>query len=50
MPRWLYWVQQADKTRQLELKYCYRQATSDAFDALFAHPLTTLMDDSQQPN
>ena len=37
---WLYWSQQADKTRTPHLKHCYRQAASEAFDALMAAELT----------
>jgi hypothetical protein len=37
---WVYWSQQADKTRQPHLKRRYQQAASDAFDTLFAHPFT----------
>ena len=45
---WVYWTQQADKTRQPELKRRYQQAASHAFDVLFAHPFTALTDDAQQ--
>jgi hypothetical protein len=44
---WVYWSQQADKTRQSKLKRRYQQAASDVFDTLCAHPFTTSMDDSQ---
>jgi hypothetical protein len=37
---WLYWSQQADKTRTPHLKHRYRQAASDAFDAVMAAELT----------
>ncbi|WP_228021638.1 DUF6399 domain-containing protein [Vasconcelosia minhoensis] len=45
---WLYWSQQADKTRQPTLKQRYQQATSDAFDQLFEHPLTLALDNAEQ--
>lgn len=37
---WLYWTQQAAKTRTSHLKYRYQQAASDAFDRLMANELT----------
>ena len=45
---WVYWSQQADKTRQPELKRRYQQAASAAWDALMGHPFTELTDDAQQ--
>ena len=45
---WVYWTQQADKTRQPELKRQYQTAASDAFDALIAYPFTARTDDLQQ--
>lgn len=41
---WVYWCQQADKTRQPVLKRQYQQAASDAFERLLAHPHTALTD------
>ena len=37
---WVYWLQQADKTRRPALKHHYQQAASCAYDLLFEHPLT----------
>ena len=37
---WVYWTQQADKTRQPALKHHYQQVASNAYDGLFEHPLT----------
>ncbi|MGB3515808.1 MAG: DUF6399 domain-containing protein [Elainellaceae cyanobacterium] len=37
---WLYWSQQADKTRTPHLKHRYQQAASDAFNHLMATALT----------
>jgi hypothetical protein len=37
---WVYWTQQADKTRQPALKHGYQQAASHAFDWLLEQPLT----------
>jgi hypothetical protein len=37
---WLYWTQQADKTRTPHLKHRYRQAASDAFNAVMAAEIT----------
>ena len=45
---WVYWLQQADKTRQPALKRSYQQAASDAFDRLFDHPFTQQLADDQQ--
>jgi hypothetical protein len=43
---WLYWSQQAEKTRRATLKSRYRQAASDAFDQLIAAPLTLQLCDA----
>ena len=40
---WVYWLQQADKTRRPALKHRYQQAASCAYDVLFEHPLTLKM-------
>ncbi|MEL6456268.1 MAG: DUF6399 domain-containing protein [Cyanobacteria bacterium J06623_5] len=45
---WVYWTQQADKTRQPALKRQYQTAASDAFDALIAHPCTGQTDHLEQ--
>lgn len=45
---WVYWSQQADKTRQPQLKQHYQTAASGAFDALMAHPYTRQADDLEQ--
>ncbi|MEM9092465.1 MAG: DUF6399 domain-containing protein [Cyanobacteria bacterium P01_F01_bin.53] len=45
---WLYWTQQADKTRKPTLKQSYQQAASSAFDRLQQQPLTQQMNDSQR--
>jgi len=37
---WLYWSQQADKTRTPYLKHRYQQAASDAFNAVMAAEIT----------
>lgn len=44
---WLYWSQQADKTRQPLLKQRYQQACAQAQARLSNHPLTQQMDESQ---
>ena len=41
---WVYWLQQANKTRQPALKHRYQQAASCAYDLLFEHPLTLSLD------
>ena len=41
---WVYWTQQANKTRQPDLKRRYQQAVSDAFQGLITHPFTALTD------
>ncbi len=45
---WLYWTQQADKTRQPALKQRYRQAASSAFDRLFEQPLTLQLEANER--
>jgi hypothetical protein len=40
---WLYWSQQADKTRTPHLKHRYQQAASDAFDHLMAAEMTLML-------
>ncbi|MEL7068044.1 MAG: DUF6399 domain-containing protein [Cyanobacteria bacterium J06581_3] len=45
---WVYWLQQADKTRQPALKRSYQQAASDAFDRLVDHSFTQQLTDDQQ--
>ncbi|MGJ3245959.1 MAG: DUF6399 domain-containing protein [Elainellaceae cyanobacterium] len=40
---WLYWSQQADKTRTPHLKHRYQQAASDAFDLLMAAERTVTL-------
>ncbi len=45
---WIYWTQQADKTRQPVLKQAYQQAASIAFDRLFEQPVTLSLDDKQR--
>ena len=44
---WVYWTQQADKTRQPALKHRYQQAASTAFDGLLAQSLTLQLDDNE---
>ena len=44
---WVYWLQQADKTRQPHLKSRYQQAASDAYDQLMAQTMTLQMDAPQ---
>jgi hypothetical protein len=44
---WVYWTQQADKTRQPALQHCYQQAASSAFDWLLEQSLTLQLDDNQ---
>jgi hypothetical protein len=43
---WLYWSQQAQKTRRASLKARYQQAASAAFDQLIAAPLTLQLSDA----
>ena len=45
---WVYWRQQADKTRQPSLKRRYQDAASDAFDRLFEQDLTLELEDAQR--
>jgi hypothetical protein len=45
---WIYWSQQADKTRQPALKRCYQQAASCAFDRLFEQALTLQLPDHER--
>lgn len=45
---WLYWSQQADKTRQPTLKQRYQQAASSAFDRLFEQALTLQLEDNER--
>ena len=44
---WVYWTQQADKTRQPALKHRYQQAASTSFDKLLAQSLTLQLDDNE---
>jgi len=41
---WVYWTQQADKTRKPALKRVYQQSASNAFDRLMEHALTLKME------
>ena len=45
---WVYWTQQADKTRQPSLKRRYQDAASNAFDRLFEQDLTLALADYQR--
>lgn len=45
---WLYWQQQADKTRQRELKLRYQQAAQQAHTAVRNHPLSAHLDAAQR--
>ncbi|MEL6555759.1 MAG: DUF6399 domain-containing protein, partial [Cyanobacteria bacterium J06621_11] len=45
---WVYWQQQADKTRQPSLKRRYQQAASDAFEILVAYDITLQLTDPQR--
>jgi hypothetical protein len=45
---WVYWQQQADKSRHPELKRCYQQAAQQAHTVVLNHPLTAQIDDSQR--
>jgi Family of unknown function (DUF6399) len=45
---WLYWSQQADKTRPPALKQGYQQAASDAFDRLFEQTITLQLPDHER--
>ena len=44
---WVYWSQQADRTRQGHLKYRYQQAASDADDPLMGHPMTLRLETTE---
>ncbi len=44
---WLYWSQQADKTRTPHLKRRYQQAASEAFDTLMAAELTLSLSEAE---
>jgi len=41
---WVYWHQQADKTKQSEILSAYQAAAKQAFDHLIVHPLTQQLD------
>ena len=43
---WLYWSQQADKTRTPHLKHRYQQAASDAFDSLMRAEMTLMLQEA----
>ena len=45
---WVYWTQQADKTRKPDLKQSYRQAATHAFNQLTGQPLSQQLEDDQQ--
>ncbi|MGB3297986.1 MAG: DUF6399 domain-containing protein [Phormidesmis sp.] len=45
---WVYWTQQADKTRQPSLKQRYQVTASSAFDRLFEQDLTLALTDSER--
>ncbi|MBE9064993.1 DNA-binding protein [cf. Phormidesmis sp. LEGE 11477] len=45
---WVYWTQQADKTRQPSLKRRYQDAASHAFDQLFEQDITLTLADHQR--
>ena len=45
---WVYWTQQADKTRKPALKQGYRQAATHAFTRLTGQPLSQQLEDAQQ--
>ncbi len=45
---WVYWQQQADKTRHRELKHRYQQAAQQAYTAVLNHALTAQLDDTQR--
>lgn len=45
---WVYWQQQADKTRHPELTQRYQQAAQQAHTVVLNHPLTAQMDDTQR--
>ena len=43
---WLYWSQQADKTRTPHLKHRYQQAASDAFNSLMRAEMTLMLQEA----
>ena len=45
---WVYWQQQADKTKRPELKQIYRQAAEQANTARLHHPLTLALSQDEQ--
>jgi len=45
---WVYWTQQADKTRKPALKAHYQRAARNAFDRLIAQSLTQSLEEPQQ--
>ena len=45
---WVYWTQQADKTRKPALRQGYRQAAAHAFNRLTEQPLSQQLEDIQQ--
>ena len=45
---WVYWTQQADKTRQPSLKRRYQDAASNAFDRLLEQDITLALADHQR--
>ena len=45
---WLYWSQQADKTRTPSLKHRYQQAASDAFNHLMAAEITFTLQETER--
>ena len=45
---WVYWTQQADKTRQPSLKQRYLDTASGAFDRLFEHDITLQLTDHER--
>jgi hypothetical protein len=45
---WVYWTQQADKTRQPSLKQRYQDTASAAFDRLFEQDITLQLEDNER--
>lgn len=45
---WVYWTQQADKTRQPSLKQRYQDTASGAFDRLFEQDITLQLEDNER--
>jgi hypothetical protein len=45
---WVYWNQQADKTKRPELRCLYQQAAEQAYLALLSHPLTATLTQQEQ--